>query len=130
MNRPFSEHPNPFGELIGLRFAGWDGGRSECYVDVGPSLLNPNGVLHGAVIYALADTGMGGALMSILEAGHACTTVEIKVSYFRAATEGRLTCTSQVVYRGKRIAFLEASVFHGDDLIARASGTFAIRPTR
>lgn len=117
---------NPFADLIGLRFSGWGDGQSTCGLDVTPALLNPNGVVHGAVVYALADTGMGGALVSALDAGQVCTTVEIKMSYLRAATAGRLSCVARVIQKGNRIAFLEAQVFNDGTLIATASGTFAI----
>ena len=117
---------NPFAVLIGLRFSAAAGGQSECRLDITPPLLNPNGVVHGAVVYALADTGMGGALVSALEAGQACATVEIKMSYLRAATAGTLTCTARVLQKGRRIAFLEARVFNDGRLMATASGTFVL----
>jgi acyl-CoA thioesterase len=117
---------NPFAELIGLRFSAALEGRSECALDITPSLLNPNGVVHGAVVYALADTGMGGALVSALGAGQTCATVEIKISYLRAATAGTLTCAARVLQKGQRIAFLEAQVFNDGRLMATASGTFVV----
>lgn len=117
---------NPFAELIGLRFSAAEEGRSECALDITPSLLNPNGVVHGAVVYALADTGMGGALVSALDAGQTCATVEIKISYLRAAMVGTLTCTARVLQKGRRIAFLEAQVFNDGRLMATASGTFVV----
>lgn len=122
------DEKNPFGRLIGLHFSSWGGGQSVCHLEVTPALLNPNGVLHGAAIYTMADTGMGGALVSVLDAGQLCTTVEIKISYFRAVVTGALRCHSRVVHQGKRIAFLEARVYHEEALIAQATGTFAIRP--
>lgn len=122
------DEKNPFGRLIGLHFSSWGGGQSVCHLEVTPALLNPNGVLHGAAIYTMADTGMGGALVSVLDAGQLCTTVEIKISYFRAVVAGTLRCHSRMVHQGKRIAFLEATVYHEEALIAQATGTFAIRP--
>lgn len=117
---------NPFAELIGLSFSAFGEGRSECRLDITPSLLNPNGVVHGAVVYALADTGMGGALVSVLDTGQVCATVEIKISYLRAVETGALACASRVLHKGRRIAFLEAQVFNNGQLIATASGTFAV----
>lgn len=122
--------PNPFGDLVGLRFDSWGDGESLCSIELRPHLMNPNGVLHGAVVYALADTGMGGALVSALDGGRICATVEIKISYFRSVTAGRLICQSRVVYQGRRTAFLEATVGDDDGPIARASGTFAILEPR
>ncbi|MCA9900947.1 MAG: PaaI family thioesterase [Ardenticatenaceae bacterium] len=124
--RPLINDGHPFGHLIGLEFSAWGEGQSSCHLEVKPALLNPNGVLHGAVIYAMADTGMGGALVSTLEAGQVCSTVEIKISYFRAILAGRLRCDARVIQKGKRLAFLEAAIYQDDALIAQATGTFAI----
>lgn len=121
------DEKNPFGRLIGLHFSSGGDGQSVCHLEIAPTLLNPNGVLHGAVVYTMADTGMGGALVSVLDAGQVCMTVEIKISYFRAVVTGTLRCHSRVIHQGKRIAFLEAMVYHEDALIAQATGTFAIR---
>lgn len=122
--------PNPFGDLIGLHFDSWGNGESHCSIELRPQLMNPNGVLHGAVVYALADTGMGGALLSALDGGRICATIEIKISYFRSVTSGRLSCHSYVVHQGRRTAFLESVISDGDGPIARASGTFAILEPR
>jgi acyl-CoA thioesterase len=125
-NQAYHDYSNPFGSLLGLHFSEWHQGRSLCHIDITSLFLNPNGVVHGAVIYALADTGMGGALVSILDQDELCTTVEIKMSYFRSITTGQLRCEARVIQRGKRIAFLDALVYSGDTLIAQATGTFAI----
>lgn len=61
------DEKNPFGRLIGLYFSSWGDGQSVCHLEVVPSLLNPNGVPHGAAVYTMADTGMGGALVSVLD---------------------------------------------------------------
>lgn len=117
---------NPFGELIGLEFTDLGEGRSRCELEAKGELLNPHGVLHGAAIYAMADTGMGGALYSLLEENELCTTVEIKIAYFAAVKEGRLACETRVIQRRSRIAVLESEVRDGDELVAKALGTFYI----
>lgn len=117
---------HPFGELIGLEFTSYGDGRSRCELQVKEELFNPHGVLHGGVAYAMADTGMGGALYSILEEKELCTTVEIKIAYFAAVKAGRLVCDTRVIERRSRIAILESEVTSGDELVAKALGTFYI----
>lgn len=117
---------NPFGKLIGLRLSEWGDGVCIYHLTVSEEHLNPNGVVHGAVIYALADTGMGGALVSSLPEGQQCATIEIKISYYRPARSGELSGKAHVVRLGKRIAFMAAEVHNNDTLIAQATGTFAI----
>lgn len=89
--------------------------------------MNPHGVVHGAVIYALADTGMGGALTSQLEEGEICSTIEIKINYFRPALAGRLSCRTEIVNKGRKTAMMESTVSDAKErLIAMAMGTFMI----
>ena len=121
---------HPFGELIGLLFEEVGGGTSRCVLEVREKLLNPHGVVHGGALYSMADTGMGGALYSELEKDELCTTVEIKITYFKPVTEGTLTCDTKVVSRTRRIAALESEMLCDGDLVARASGTFYIFTAR
>ena len=74
---------HPFAELIDLRVEEQRAGFSELSLAVTKDHLNPHNVVHGAVIYAMADTGMGAALYPTLAAGEICATIEIKISYFK-----------------------------------------------
>lgn len=117
---------HPFADLIAMRTERQEAGTSELSLEVGPQHLNPHGVAHGAVLYALADTGMGAALYPTLDAGEICTTIEIKINYFRPVSAGRVLCRTTVVNRGRTIANLEARLFVGDRLVGQANGNFAI----
>ena len=121
-----SEAFNPFGALIGLNFSKCAKGYSRCALEVAEKLLNPHRVLHGGVVYSLADTGMGAALYSDLDEDELCATVEIKIAYFAAVTSGTLTCETKVVHRTKRIAFLESQIKNDGRLTAKAMGTFSV----
>ncbi|MDH5675086.1 MAG: PaaI family thioesterase [Myxococcales bacterium] len=118
--------PHPFAELIGLEFDHKRAGESLCRLRVSEALMNPQGVVHGAVLYALADTGMGGALYPTLEAGQLCATIEIKISYFRPVRGGEVRCHSRISHRGSRVASLESEIQAGEVLVAKASGSFSI----
>jgi acyl-CoA thioesterase len=117
---------NHFGDLIGLEFTKLEDGSSHCQLEVNESHLNPHHVVHGAVVYSLADTGMGGALFSSLDPGQRCATLEIKISYLHFATSGTLSCESRVVQKSRRFGFTESEVFSDERRIAKATGTFAI----
>jgi len=117
---------HPFGDLIGLQFVKREGGQSQCVLKVEQRLLNPHGVVHGGVMYAMADTGMGGAMYSVMEKDEMCATIEIKITYFKAVKEGSLICDTRIINRGKRIAALESEITGGGRLVAKASGTYSI----
>lgn len=122
--------PHPFADLIGLVVTARDDGRSRSELVIAPAHLNPHQVVHGAVLFALADTGMGAALYPSLAEGESCATIELKLNFFRPATRGTLVCDSSVVNRGRSIANLESRILLGDKLVATANGNFAIFPRR
>ena len=117
---------NPFGDMLGIVFTEYGEGRSRCELEVRKELVNPHGVLHGGVIYSMADFGMGAAVYSTLADEELCATVEIKISYVSAVKAGRLICDSEVIERRSRIAIIESEVKNGDELVAKALGTFYI----
>ena len=117
---------NPFGELIGLSFSQLENGYSRCALQVTDRLLNPNRVLHGGVVYSLADTGMAGALHTDLDADESCATVEISIVYLAAVTSGTLTCDTKLIHRSKRIAILQSEVENDGRLVAKALGTYSV----
>ena len=122
---------HPFADLIGLVFESVHQGRSLCRIEVEDKLLNPHGVVHGSVLSALADTGMGGALYPLLAENESCATIEIKINYFKPVTKGVLECSTQLLHKGRTVASLESEIFSNEDLVAKASGTYSIfRPQK
>lgn len=121
----------PFAELLGMRAKSVGDGQARFELDVEAKHLNPNGILHGGVIYSLADTAMGAALFSRLDPGEQCATLEIKMSYLVPVKAGSIAADAAVVQRTRRIGVIEAKVFDdGDRLIALATGTFYIQSAR
>ena len=117
----------PLRDHLGMDVGGDAPGEAWASVTVGAEHLNPNGVVHGAVLFAMVDTAMGRAAMSVLEAGRFCATVEVQLRFIRPASEGDLTATVAVVKRGRAIVHLEGRVHdHEGRLIATAGGTFAV----
>ncbi len=117
---------HPFAELIGLRFEEQRAGYSRCALEVGEKHLNPHGVAHGAVLYALADTGMGAALYPTLDPGQICATIQITMNYFKPVGSGVITCTTVLINRGKAVAHLESRIVLGELLVATANGNYSI----
>jgi uncharacterized protein (TIGR00369 family) len=89
--KPITSKPaNRFCDLIGLRFTEMEKGFCRTELVITDSHLNPYGTLHGGVVYSLADTGMGGALSTLLEDDEQCSTIEIKINYLKSMRAGRL----------------------------------------
>lgn len=123
---PVLDHP--FADLLGFEITDRGDGRCVIELDLEQRHHNPHGIVHGGVLYSVADTGMGGALVSLLSDDEICTTIEIKITYFRPAVSGRLICTTEVVNRGRKTAALESTLEIDGRTLARAYGTFMILP--
>jgi acyl-CoA thioesterase len=121
---------HPYAEHVGLSVTEQAAGRSTCVLAVRPEHFNPHGVVHGAVLYALADTGMGAALYPTLAAGESCATIQVTMSYFRPVTNGTLRCATELLHRGRTVAHLESRIYAGETLVAAASGNYAILAPR
>jgi acyl-CoA thioesterase len=117
---------HPFADLVGFSVTERSDKQCVTALTLEEKHLNPNGVVHGGVLYTLADTGMGGALMAALPEGHYCATIEIKIAYFRPAKEGTVRCVTELVHLGRRTASLESRLELGGKTLARAYGTFMI----
>ena len=130
-----AEHdtPDTFGEFplrrfLGMELSGDEPGVGLAQVVIGPEHLNPNGVVHGAVLFALVDTAMGKSTMSVIdEPDRYCASIEVSLRFIRPAVAGRVTATATVVKRGRSVVHLESRVVEDDGrLVATAAGTFAI----
>ena len=117
---------HPFAELIDLQVAEVRPGASKMLLEAGERHLNPHQVVHGAVLYAMADTGMGAALYPTLAEGEICATIEIKISYFKPVRMGPVACETTLVNRGKMVAHLESRLTQHGVLVAAANGHYAI----
>lgn len=117
---------HPFPDLIDMVMDEDLPGASTNSLEVQQKHLNANQVVHGAVLYALADTGMGSALYLTLDEGQVCATIEIKMNYFKPVFAGKVVCHTRMINRGKTIANLESRLFVDDLLVAQANGNYAI----
>ena len=121
-----SKMDKSFFDMIGLKFTKLGDGQSQCKLEVNDKLFNPQKVLHGGVVYSMADTGMGAAMYSVMEKDDLCATIELKISYFKAVRSGELVCDTKIINQGKNVTFLESEIKNGDELVAKANGTFSV----
>ncbi|MDH3705973.1 MAG: PaaI family thioesterase [Acidimicrobiia bacterium] len=117
----------PLQTYLGMQLETPEPGRTVARVDVGEHHQNPNGVVHGGVIFTMVDTAMGGATMSVLADGEICASIEVQLRFLRPAIGDQLEAETTVVRQGRRIIHLESRVRDGDgELIATGAGSFAV----
>ena len=117
----------PITRFMGLDVYRTGRGTARATATIGETHHNPNGVAHGSVIFAMADTSMGAATMSILDEGHYCSTIEIQIRYLRLVVAGPVVVETQVIKPGRRIVHLESRATDADGrLVATATGSYAV----
>jgi len=80
-------------------------------LDWAPSLCTTNGVLHGGVIMALADSAGGAcALLNLPQDAAGTTTIESKTNFLGAVRSGAVTATSTPLHRGGTTIVVETIV--------------------
>jgi acyl-CoA thioesterase len=118
----------PLREMLGFSIESADGA-STTSLDVDERHLNPNGAVHGAVMFALVDTAMGGATVSVLDDGMSCATIDIHTRFLAPCFGGRLTGRATVRRAGRRVVHLDGVVIDEDDTeFVAATGVFAVIP--
>lgn len=116
---PLQEH---FGFTIERRQGG-----ATVRLELDERHMNPNGVAHGSVAFAMMDTAMGAAVMSVIPEGSICATIEIHTRFHRGAATGSLTADVSVITAGRRVVHLEARTVDDDErIVASATGSFAV----
>jgi uncharacterized protein (TIGR00369 family) len=76
-----------------------------------PSLCTANGVLHGGVIMALADSaGAACAVLNLPEGASGTATIESKTNFLGAVTSGDVFATSTLLHRGATTIVVETAV--------------------
>ena len=115
----------PLGEFLGLNLDSTGNGDARGCIEVGPEHLNPNGVVHGAVLFALIDTVMGHAGVAALPPDQSCTTVDLHIRFHRPVASGQLEASARIVYQGRRMLSLSGEILDGDGgLVASATAGF------
>lgn len=97
------------------------------HLAVRDELLNPAGLLSGAVTYAMIDYAMASALWEQRREGEGIATLSISVNYLQTARDGEVVCRAQVDRRNRSAATLRATVeTHDGLLLVTAIGSYSI----
>ncbi|HLI06345.1 MAG TPA: PaaI family thioesterase [Ktedonobacteraceae bacterium] len=117
-------------QLLGLHIETVHNGIGRVRVSVDERLMHPQMIVHGGVIFTLADTAMSMAILSVNPPGTRTGTIEAKINYLLPVRTGELLAEAHIVHQGRSTAVLEATVFNIVDgeqkAIARLLGTFSV----
>ena len=127
----FMQDRHNFGilHLLGMKIISAESGIGRVGITVDERLMHPQQIVHGGVIFTLADTAMSMALLPLLPPGTRFGTIEAKINFMLPVRTGELLAEGTVVHMGRSTAVTEATVFNIVDgeqrAISKVLGTFS-----
>jgi uncharacterized protein (TIGR00369 family) len=99
----------PITDVLPFTLTAVEPGRAVFEGTPGAELYNPMGSVHGGFAMTLLDSAMTCAVITALNAGEGCTTVETKVNFARPllALTGVVRAEGRLVHAGARVAIAE-----------------------
>src|SRR5712664_3722738 len=119
----------PMARLIDFRLRVAEPGRIVMELEPHEGLENTIGLLHGATAAALLDTAMGCAISTVLPAGQASVTLDLKLTYLRplSVRSGTIQAEGKVIKLGRQTSYTEGFVRDGKgNLAVHATATFSM----
>jgi len=125
--------PQPITQTVGWQIETVEHGLLRLSLKPGGYLFHGGGLLHGGILATLLDSAMSGAVMSTLQAGQGCTTLQLNVHNIRGVRPdgGILIAEGRVRHAGRTSATAEGNLFDSAGrLHAHATTTCLIFPAR
>jgi uncharacterized protein (TIGR00369 family) len=120
---------SPFHQWAGMSLISVGHGRAELSMELDDHHFNPQGIVHGGVIAAIADTSIGLALRSMLRPGYTHRTAQLGVHFLSKGEGTRIIGRGRSLHLGERMGYGEAEVSDPEGrLLARATATFIVLP--
>ncbi|MBU0993768.1 MAG: PaaI family thioesterase [Proteobacteria bacterium] len=117
---------NSFAFQMGLEIEEMKHGQSKGILRVNENHQNTVGLVHGGVLCTMADTLCGAAVLSGIAKNRHPLTMDLNISFLKAAKGKVITGEAATIHLGNRTAKVECSLKSEDVLIARAYATFII----
>lgn len=120
---------DPVSDRLGITYARIADRACLARLDAGPVHCNVFGVVHGAVLFAMADTAMGYALLNALGGQLRLGSISVTANYLSPVPPGRVSARAALVRQGRSVAFLGCDIADAAGNVAACfSGIFHIRP--
>ena len=121
----FMNEAEGFNRHNAIRFTVVEEGYCECEVELTKNSLNPQGVAHGSLLFALCDCVTG---MATATTGRSMLTQSANIHYLRPGTAGKLKARSRLVKNGRTTALCVGEVFDEQErlLVTSTSDTLEL----
>ncbi|MFC3106647.1 PaaI family thioesterase [Undibacterium arcticum] len=116
----------PFLHDLGVEFLGMGNGEAQVALNLLPRHMNSWHVTHGGITMTLLDVAMSMAGRSLNPAAKAGVTVDMTTSFLQPGGRpgARIVAKGRAFHRSTTLCFCEGEVWNGEQLVARAMGTF------
>jgi uncharacterized protein (TIGR00369 family) len=122
--------PPPIAVTMRLRPVELEEGRVVFEGEPGEEHYNPIGVVHGGYAATLLDSALGCAVHTTLPVGAGYTSLGLEAKFVRPISRdtGRVLCSAEVLYRGRKQATAEARLTAAESgkLLAHGQATLMI----
>ena len=120
---------SPLADALGGRITGIDpaGNWIELSFEPGAFFFQAEQVIQGGATATMLDFAMAFAALAVLPDGQSVTTVNLNISYLRAAKAGPLRALAEVERRGRTLIFTRARLLQDDDApVATGTSTLSV----
>jgi len=82
---------------------------------------------HGGVLFTLLDSTMAWAVLSQIESGYNCATIDLNLHFTLPAKGDFFSCQAEVTHHTRRSCFLRGDIYdRNSNLVAMGQGVFRI----
>jgi uncharacterized protein (TIGR00369 family) len=101
-------------------------------IDPAPELLQEEGVIHGAIITAIADTSAIYVFYPDLPKNTRMTSIEFKINFLAPGllNDGVICAVSKVIRKGRTIGVCDVEISQNSKLIAKGLFTYLFYPRK
>jgi|Deesub1362A_J573_1020465.scaffolds.fasta_scaffold00049_16 acyl-CoA thioesterase len=108
-----------FAGKTGMKILEFRKGYGKAIIEVKKELYNPNGTLHGGVVFTLCDTLATACCVYSYDL-KPVTTTGVYIQFLKAVKDGEIVAEAKVLRMGSRMAVWQVDCFKERELIATA----------
>jgi uncharacterized protein (TIGR00369 family) len=97
-------------EMLGIHCESASDGHAATIVDAADGHCNIHGFVHGVVLFAMADIGMGWTLDRHIGSARRITTLSLASNFLSPVRRGRIVAETDIVRVGNTVATLQSRV--------------------
>ncbi len=122
---------NSLYRTLGIRVETADDGKARSWLTPPQDVCWPfPGQPHGGILFTFMDTTMAWSVLSRLDPGYNCTTVNLNIHYTHPAKGDEFTCSAWLTHQTGRTCFVRADIHDNQErLVAMGQATFRIIQT-